>query len=85
MDIYLAASQFCKYPILANSTSANNCYLFVAFVHVCSIYPHITVTWDPIHHRYLVSCKLKINLSKTFKNQEGWLQKKVRPEDDNWW
>ena len=44
--------------------------LFVALVHVCSFYPHITVTSDPIHRRCLVFCKLKINLSKTFIHQE---------------
>ena len=49
----------------------------------CSFYPHITVTWEPIHHRCLVFCKLKINLSKTFIHQEGWLQKRIRPEDQS--
>ena len=44
-------------------------------VHVCSFYPHITVTWDPIHHRFLVFCKLKMNLSKTFIRKKGGLRK----------
>ena len=27
----------------------------------------------------------KVYLSKTFIHQEGWLQKRIRPEDNYWW
>ena len=30
-------------------------------------------------------CMLEMNLSKTFIHQKGWLQKRIRPEDNYWW